>query len=200
MGAAGVLGFAAGATWVAVLAATSFRTLSTLAAGHLCLLAVLRDMNLHPQSLHCHSHMGCLAAFAASRSHSHLAAQLHFHASHFFSFWVFVTNQGIGLQQTDTKPPCHKGNKHRTHSFGFPTGLGPDGLQEIHVVTLYFKPQSVGMSSTKHGKVVPQLDDQVIILLRKSGTTYKRINQHTQESHASHCDITHAKWHHFCMN
>ena len=49
------------------------------------------------------------------------------------------------------------------------------------------------MSSTKHGKVVPQLDDQVIILLRKNGTTFKRINQHTQESHASHCDITHAK-------
>ena len=53
------------------------------------------------------------------------------------------------------------------------------------------------MSSIKHGKVVPQLDDQVIKLLRKSGTTFKRINQYTQESHASHCDITHAKWHHF---
>ena len=63
-----------------------------------------------------------------------------------------------------------------------------------------FNPQSVGTSSTKQGKVVPQLDDQVFILLRKSGTTFKRINQHTQESHASHCDITHAKWHHFCMN
>ena len=27
----------------------------------------------------------------------------------------------------------------------------------------------------------------------KSGMTFKEINQHTQESHASHCDITHAK-------
>ena len=51
----------------------------------------------------------------------------------------------------------------------------------------------MGTSSNKHGKVVPQLDDQVIILLRKSGTTFRRINQHTEESHASHCDITHAK-------
>ena len=113
---------------------------------------------------------------------------------------LLVTNQGIGPQWTDTKPPCQKGNKHRTHPFGFPTGLGLDGPREIHVVTLLFNPQSVGTSSTRHGKVVPQLDDQVIILLRKCGTTFKRINQHTQESHASHCDITHAKWHHFCMN
>ena len=57
-----------------------------------------------------------------------------------------------------------------------------------------------GNESIKHGKIVSQLDDQVIILLRKSGTTFKGINQHTQESHASRCDITHAKWHHFCMN
>ena len=31
----------------------------------------------------------------------------------------------------------------------------------------------------------------------QSGTTFKGINQHTQESHASHCDITHAKWYNF---
>ena len=49
------------------------------------------------------------------------------------------------------------------------------------------------MTSTKHGKVVPQLDDQVIKLLRKSDMNFKGINQPTQESHASHCDITHAK-------
>ena len=49
------------------------------------------------------------------------------------------------------------------------------------------------MSPIKHGKVVPQSDNQVIELLMKSGTTFKGINQHTQESHASHCDITHAK-------
>ena len=52
----------------------------------------------------------------------------------------------------------------------------------------------MGTSSIKHGKVVLQLDDQVIILLRESGTTFKGINQHTQESHALHCDITHAKY------
>ena len=97
-------------------------------------------------------------------------------------------NQGIGPRRTNTEPPCYKGNKCRTCPFGFPTGLGPDGPREIHAVTLQFNPQSVGTSSTKHGKVVPQPDDQVIILLRKSGTTFKEINQHTQESHASHCD------------
>ena len=86
------------------------------------------------------------------------------------------------------------------HPFGFPTRLGLDRLRETHVVTLLFKSQSVGMSPIKHGKVVPQSDDQVIKLLMKSGMTFKGINQHTQESHASHCDITHAKWHHFCMN
>ena len=52
----------------------------------------------------------------------------------------------------------------------------------------------MGTSSIKHGKVVPQSDDQMIKLLMKSSMTFKGINQHTQESHASHCDITHAKW------
>ena len=47
-----------------------------------------------------------------------------------------VTNQGIGSQQTNTWPPCHKGTKHRMRPFGLPTGLGPDGPQEIHAVTL----------------------------------------------------------------
>ena len=47
-----------------------------------------------------------------------------------------VTNQGIGPQRTDTEPPCYKGNERRTRSFGFPTGLGPDGPWEIHAVTL----------------------------------------------------------------
>ena len=122
------------------------------------------------------------------------------HSLYHMSIVGGVMNQGIGLRWTDTKTPCYKGNKHRTHPFGFPTGLGLDGLCKIRAVTLLFKSQSVGMSSIKHGKVVPQLDDQVIILLRKSGTNFRRTNQHTQESHASHCDITHAKWHHFCMN
>ena len=52
------------------------------------------------------------------------------------SFRRIVTNQGIGLRRTDTEPPCYKGNKRRTRPFGFPTGLGPDGPQEIHAVTL----------------------------------------------------------------
>ena len=56
------------------------------------------------------------------------------------------------------------------------------------------------MGLIKHGKGVPHSVNQVIRLFRKSGTTFKGINQHTQESHASHCDITHAKWHHFYMN
>ena len=47
-----------------------------------------------------------------------------------------VTNQGIGLRWTDTEPLCYKGNKRRTRPFGFHTGLGLDGLQEIHAVTL----------------------------------------------------------------
>ena len=47
-----------------------------------------------------------------------------------------VTNQGIGPRWTDTKPPCHRGNKRRTRPFGFPTGLGPDGPQEVRVVAL----------------------------------------------------------------
>ena len=90
MGAAGLLSFAAGTTWVTILAAASFLTLSTLATGHLCLLAVLQDMNLCPQSSHWCSCMGCLAAFAASQSCSRLAAQLCFCASHFFSFWALL--------------------------------------------------------------------------------------------------------------
>ena len=45
-------------------------------------------------------------------------------------------NQGIGPRRTDTEPPCYKGNKRRTRPFGFHTGLGPDGPQEIHAVTL----------------------------------------------------------------
>ena len=54
----------------------------------------------------------------------------------FVGFSVRVTNQGIGLRRTDTEPPCYKGNECRTRSFGFPTGLGPDGPREIHSVTL----------------------------------------------------------------
>ena len=76
-------------------------------------------------------------------------------------------NQGIGPRRTNTEAPCYKGNKRRTFPFGFPTSLGPDRSWETHVVIPYLKSQSVGMSSTKHGKVVPQPDDQVIILLRK---------------------------------
>ena len=40
----------------------------------LCLRATLRDLNLHPHALHCRSRGGSLAAFAASRSLSRLAA------------------------------------------------------------------------------------------------------------------------------
>ena len=47
-----------------------------------------------------------------------------------------VTNQGIGPRRSNIEPPCYKGNKRRTRPFGFPTGLGPDGPQEIHAVTL----------------------------------------------------------------
>ena len=110
---------------------------------------------------------------------------------------VAVTNHGIGPQQTDTKPPCYKVNKRRTHPFSFPTDLGPDRSQEIHAVTLLFKSQSVGTSSTKHGKVVPQQDDQVIKLLRKSGTTFKRINQHMlhHSRDITQCGLSHSPRH-----
>ena len=54
----------------------------------------------------------------------------------FFQFMPVVTNQGIGPRQTDTKPPCYKGNKHRTCPCGFPTGLGADGPWENHAVTV----------------------------------------------------------------
>ena len=53
-----------------------------------------------------------------------------------FELEVDVTNQGIGPQQTNTKPPCYKGNKCRTRPLGFPAGLGLDGLWETHAVTL----------------------------------------------------------------
>ena len=93
-------------------------------------------------------------------------------------------NQGIGPRWTDTRTPCYKGNKRRTRPFGFPTGLGPDEPWEIHVVTLLFNPQCVGTSSTKHGKVVPQLDDQVIILsgkvVRLSGELISTLKNHMQ--------------------
>ena len=63
--------------------------------------------------------------------------------------------------------------------FGFPTGLSPDRPQETHVVIPQLKSQSAGTSQIKHGKIVPQLVDQVIKLLMQSGTTFKGINQHT---------------------
>ena len=115
-----------------------------------------------PSVLHLHE-IGCHAYVLISGNNPKIATRLME-----CMLISYVTNQGIGLQQTNTKPPCHKGNKRRMRPFDFPTGLRPDRLQEIHMVTLLFKPQSVGTSSTKHGKVVPQLDDQVIILLRKS--------------------------------
>ena len=61
----------------------------------------------------------------------------------------YVTNQGIGLQWTDTRPPSYKGNKCRTHPFGFPTGLGPDGPWENHVVTLLVQVPECGNKSNQ---------------------------------------------------
>jgi len=68
----------------------SFALHTTLESGHLCLLARLRDLNFHPHATHWCSQGGSLAAFTASLSHSRLAAWLHFHARHRFSFWALL--------------------------------------------------------------------------------------------------------------
>src|SRR5580658_3819964 len=72
------------------LLAASFLTRSTLDLGHLCLLAVLRELNFRPHATHCRSRGGCLATFAASRSLSRLAARLRFRARRLFSFWALL--------------------------------------------------------------------------------------------------------------
>jgi hypothetical protein len=66
------------------------RMRTTLELGHLCLLAVLRDLNFRPHASHCRSRGGSLAAFAASRSLSRLAARLLFRARRLFSFWALL--------------------------------------------------------------------------------------------------------------
>ena len=88
--------------------AASFLMHSTLELGHLCLLAVLWELNLHPHALHCHLQGGCLATFTASCSLSHLAAQLLFHARHLFSFWALLRAEqailGLRTVQRATLP------------------------------------------------------------------------------------------------
>jgi hypothetical protein len=76
--AGGLSGFAAEVACEAFPLAASLPTRSTLDLGHLCLLAVLRELNFRPHAMHCRSQGGCLATFAASRSLSHLAARLRF--------------------------------------------------------------------------------------------------------------------------
>jgi hypothetical protein len=88
--AGGLSGFAADVACEACLLAASLSTRSTLDLGHLCLLAVLRELNFHPHATHCRSRGGCLATFAASRSRSRLAARLHFRARRLFSFWALL--------------------------------------------------------------------------------------------------------------
>ena len=68
-------------------------TLSPLVTGHLCLLAVFQELNLCPHASHRHSQGGSLAALTVSLSLSCLAAQLHFHARHHFSFWALLALQ-----------------------------------------------------------------------------------------------------------
>jgi hypothetical protein len=89
----GLSSFAAGVACEACPAAASLVTHTTLELGHLCFLAVLRDANFCPHAMHCCSHVGSLTTFAASRSRSHLEAQLRFHASRFFSLWVLLALQ-----------------------------------------------------------------------------------------------------------
>jgi hypothetical protein len=89
-GAVGLSNLAMDVACEACPLAASLRTRSTLALGHLCLLAVLRELNFRPHATHCRSRGGCLAAFAASRSLSHLAARLRFRARHLFSFWALL--------------------------------------------------------------------------------------------------------------
>jgi len=88
--AGGLSSFAVGVACEACPPAASPFTRSTLDLGHLCLLAVLRELNFHPHATHCRSRGGCLAAFAASRSRSRLAARLRFRARRLFSFWALL--------------------------------------------------------------------------------------------------------------
>ena len=73
--ATGLISLALGATWAAGTVVASFLILSPLDLVHLCLLEVLREVNLRPQASHCLSTEGSLAALATSQSLSRLAAQ-----------------------------------------------------------------------------------------------------------------------------
>ena len=56
--AGGLSSFATGVACEACLLAASLPTRSTLELGHLCLLAVLRDLNFRPHATHCRSRAG----------------------------------------------------------------------------------------------------------------------------------------------
>ena len=102
-GAAGLSCFATGVACEACLLAASLGTRATLELGHLCFLAVLRDLNLHPHVSHCRWRVGSLAAFAASHSLSRLEAQLLFRARRLFSFWALLA----------LRPPVWRSKKAR---------------------------------------------------------------------------------------
>ena len=101
--AGGLSSFATGVACEACLLAASLPTRSTLELGHLCLLAVLRDLNFRPHATHCRSRAGSLATFAASRSLSRLAARLLFRARRLFSFWALLA----------LRPPVWRSKKAR---------------------------------------------------------------------------------------
>ncbi len=92
-GAGGLSMFAGGRGCDAFPAAASSYVQATLDLGHLCFLAVLRDLNLHPHAPHCCSRGGRLATFAAFRALSRLAAWLCFRAGRLFSFWALLALQ-----------------------------------------------------------------------------------------------------------
>ncbi len=92
-GAGGLSMFAGGRGCDAFPAAASSYVQATLDLGHLCFLAVLQDLNLHPHAPHCRSRGGRLATFAAFRALSGLAPRLRFRAGRLFSFWALLALQ-----------------------------------------------------------------------------------------------------------
>jgi hypothetical protein len=95
------------------LAGFSF-TRTTLELGHLCFLAVLRELNVELASTrHTLPHVG--GEVCASLSLSHLAARLRFCARRFFSFWALLA----------LRPPfwrCKSTRRCELHS----SSTGPD--------------------------------------------------------------------------
>ena len=96
--------------------------------------------------------------------------------------------------------PCIADEEHKHHSSTIP-------FEEPKSTKACRPGQTMGNSHSHSLTQVPEcgnklnqawesctkIVDQVVKLLMQSGMTFKGVNQHTPESHPSHCDITHAK-------